>query len=440
MIIRNIIILLFLSFFNATVGQMPAFLSNKLQNTLDSLLVTSNTKGLSACIIDPRNGTWRGTAGVSFPNNSIKPEMQFGIASNTKLFTGIMILILEENGLLHLDDSIYHYLPKYQNIDTTISIRELLNHTSGIKDVNETPGYPDSIMNNTSRVYSANEIIQWIGPPSFQHGKGWEYSNTNYLLAGMIAEKVTGKKISTLIRDSILIPLKLDSTFFDVAEPVMGEKANPWHLGVNISPIPRISLNSAAGAAGAMYSNAGDMANWYQALMNGKIINANSMIELTTFVGSGNYSIGLAKQKLGGRTVYIHGGDIRGYRSQMLYDTALNISIALLCNSNPAPVTLIARELLLSIANYAPNGIAGGEINEIPVKVFPNPSNGIFNLTLPRGHQGYLEIFDQTGRLIDRTQDTIINISQQADGLYWLLCNDPKNKYKIPLIKFDYSY
>ena len=150
-------------------------LASKLQNTIDSLRASNNLKGISACVIYPGVGTWKGVTGLSHSGVPINSNMEFGIGSNTKLFTGVLLLKLVQNNIIHLDDSLYEYLPTYNNIDPNITIRQLLNHTSGLYDVTSVPGYPDSILNDPNRIYTAAELMTWAGPPLFAPGTDWNY-------------------------------------------------------------------------------------------------------------------------------------------------------------------------------------------------------------------------------------------------------------------------
>ncbi|MFM7768527.1 MAG: serine hydrolase domain-containing protein, partial [Bacteroidota bacterium] len=318
---RKSLIIYFQFFVLVASAQAQSFdpvLAGRLQNVIDSMRTTNNIKGLSACVIYPGVGTWKGVSGVSHFGTPINSDMEFGIASNTKLFTGVLMLKLAESGLLTLEDSLHEHLPTFNNIDSSITIRQLLNHTSGLDDVTSVPGYSDSILNDPNRIYTAAELITWAGQPLFPAGTDWNYCNTNYLLAGMIAESVTGQPYGQLLRDDILTPLQLDSTFLDVYDSVIYAIANPWQNGFNNNAIPRKSLNSAAWAAGAMYSTSGEMVQWYDALMNGQVLSPSSFQELTTFVGSGNYSMGIAETNVVNRTVWCHGGAIwGGYSSSM---------------------------------------------------------------------------------------------------------------------------
>ena len=99
---------------------------------------------------------------ISHSGTPITSDMLFAIGSNTKLFTAVLLLKLAENNLIQLDDSLHKHLPSFNNIDSNINIRQLLNHTSGIADVSSISGYPDSMLTNPNRVFTASEIITWV--------------------------------------------------------------------------------------------------------------------------------------------------------------------------------------------------------------------------------------------------------------------------------------
>ena len=329
---------------------LSPFLANELQYKIDSIRTADNLKGISASVIYPGMGSWKGATGISHPGTPMTSDMLFGIASNTKLFTGVLLLKLAEMNAIQLDDALHQYVPAFNNIDSNITIRQLLNHTSGLSDVTSVTGYSDSMLANPNRVYTATELLTWAGPPLFPAGTSWNYCNTNYLLAGMIAESATGQSYSQLLLDHILTPLQLDSTFLDVYETMLFPVAHPWQAGVNNNSIPRTSVNSAAWAAGAMYSTSWEMTQWYQALMNGQVLNSNSFSELTTFVGSGNYGMGISQATVNGRTVWTHGGTIwGGYNSSMMYDAATGIIICVLINQLPAQAYQVSIQLLSTL-------------------------------------------------------------------------------------------
>jgi len=405
-------------------------LAEKLQTKLDSLKTVYDIKGISASVLLPGQGLWKGTTGLSNGAVPIQSDMEFGIGSNTKLFTAVTLLKLAENNIINMENSLHEWLPNFVNIDSNITIRQLLNHTSGLADYNNIAGYPDSILSNPNRVFTPNELIKWVGPPLFVAGTGWDYSNTNYLLAGMIAESATGKNIAQLIRDSILNPLQLDSTFFDVQETVMGTIANPWQMGININAIPRTSLNSAAFSAGAMYSTSSEMAQWYQKLMSGQVLNQNSYNQMTTFVGSGNYGFGITRIVVDGRSCFAHGGSIRGYTSFMLYDTTTKAVICVLMNSNPSPARLVGEQMLLTLINF-PVSLPEFSYSKNFLEIYPNPTNTMLFIKAENNHPLHYQITNSIGQVMQQgnVNGNSIDVSSLSSGIYFVRLMDEKGRF-----------
>ena len=410
-------------------------LAGQLQSTIDSVRTANNVKGISAGVFYPGMGTWQGVSGISHPGVPITPDMEFAIASNTKLFTAVLLLKLAENNIINIDDSLYHYLPPFNNIDTNITIRQLLNHTSGLDDVISVPGYPDSVLSDPYRVYTAAELMTWAGPPAFAPGTGWEYCNTNYLLAGMIAESATGMPYGQLLRDSILTPLQLDSTFLDVYDSVLYTIAHPWQGGMDNNATPRVAMNSAAGAAGAMYSTSGEMLQWYNALMNGQVLNANSINEMTTFVGTGNYGMGISEAIIAGRTVWLHGGLIwGGYNSSMMYDTATGIIVCVLTNQLPATAFQIAVQLLMASVNSTV-GINENPTLPDPVTIHPNPASDLVHVRITDQIPKVISVIHPSGQVMMKLTEAIFSISALPGGLYHVIVETDKGIFVKKLIK-----
>ena len=421
--------------FSVSAQSFDPELATKLQFKLDSFRAANNLKGISACVMSPGLGTWKGVTGISHPGTPISSDLLFGIASNTKLFTGVLLLKLAENSIISLEDELHEYLPTFDHIDSTITIRQLLNHTSGLDDVTSVTGYPDSILSNPNRIFTAPELMTWAGPPLFQPGTGWGYCNTNYLLAGMIAEQATGKPFYQLLRDSILTPLQLDSTFLDVYETIPFTVAHPWQGGVNSNTIPRVALNSAAWTAGAMYSTAGEMAQWYNALLNGQFLNTSSLTEMTTFVGSGNYGIGISRAIVNGRTVWTHGGTIwGGYNSSMMYEPSTGIVICVLINQLPAQAYQVSIQLLSTIINHTVSAI-DIDAEEMSQSVYPNPTNGIVNIDIPNQAIQGIKVYDSQGKLIKEATKSQFTLSNYPNGKYWILAQTEESVYCFPVLK-----
>ena len=431
----SILVILLSLTFKVNAQTFDIALAGQLQNKIDSIRIANNLKGISACVIYPGVGTWKGVTGISHPGFPITSDMEFGIGSNTKLFTGVLLLKLSENKIVNLDDSLHQYQLNYSHINPDITIRQLLNHRSGLADVNDVIGYNDSILGNPNRIFTPTEVMSWVGPPLFPAGTSWNYCNTNYLLAGMIAERATGQRYGQLLRDSILTPLKLDSTFLDVYDSVSYPIAHPWQGGSDKFSTPRKALNSVAWSAGAMYSTAGEMAQWYDALMNGQVLNSKSFNEMSTFVESGNYGIGLYKTKILGRTVWQHGGTIwGGYNSSMVYDTATGIVICVLINQLPAQAFQVSIQLLSTLVNK-PVGVSENKSPEKLITVYPNPTNGVVKIEIQNQPILNIKVYDFNGQFIKETIKSQFDLTNYPKGIYFIKAQTEKGFYSYKLIK-----
>jgi len=394
-------VLLFFTFIETKAQPFNAQLAAMLNDTLNTYVSQiSNIKGMSAAVYIPGQGTWTGVARVSYTGTPITDVMRMGIASNTKLFVSTIILKLAENEMLSLDDPLSTWLPNYPNINPAIKIRQLLNHTSGISDPLFVSPWMDTINKNPTRIFTPAEVLSWVGPPDFPVGTSWNYSNTNYVIAGIIAQNATGFHISRLIRDSILTPLNLSSTYYDVEEPIGGVIAHRWWNSIDYHDTSRVGINTAAGCAGALFSTPSEMTQWYKALFNGQVINQASMNELTNFVATDNpalqYGLGLARDNTQGYTYWGHGGSTWGYRSKMIYDSCLHFSVFGISNSYPSGQDAVSFLLYRAIKNHIPgcSGPISGLItvtegtNAVTYSVPPVANATSYVWTLPAGVTG----------------------------------------------------
>ncbi len=406
-----LVIIVFISTFtftasNATAQTFNSSLATMLQDTLNTYFTAfNNIKGMTVSVYLPGQGMWQGKAGLSFAGQPITQDMEFGIASNTKLFVAVVMLKLAESNKISLDDSVHKWLPAYANIDPNITIRQLLNHTSGLSDPIFVSPWMDTIIANPNRVFTPVEVLGWLGAPAFTKGTSWGYSNVNYILAAMIAKNATGYHISKLIRDSILTPLNMDSTFYDVEEPVVGTLAHRWWNGgsgtvSDYNAVSRVGLNTAGGAAGSIFSTSSEMAQWYNALFSGQLLNAGSMAALRNFVPTlspvQQYSLGLLRETTQGLTYWGHGGDTWGYKSKMMFDSSMGAIVCGISNSFPDGMTSIPFLLYRAIKNHVPAGagiitglttVMQGQ-NTITYTTTPIANVVSYSWTLPNGATG----------------------------------------------------
>ncbi|MBE9064888.1 serine hydrolase [cf. Phormidesmis sp. LEGE 11477] len=202
-------------------------LSNQLDTYLSSR-VTETVPGISVAITSPFGDLSKVSGTANLENNTpVEKGDRFEVGSITKTFTATTLLKLVEAGILTLEDTLTDWLPA--NVTDSlpnaseITLRQLLNHTSGVAEY-------DSILIEQGqqnplvflRDWQPEEIVALIGEadPFFAPGEGWQYSNTNFILAGMVVEAATGNDLAAEVRSQIIDPLELDNTFFGAAEDI----------------------------------------------------------------------------------------------------------------------------------------------------------------------------------------------------------------------------
>ncbi|WP_329384404.1 serine hydrolase domain-containing protein [Streptomyces sp. NBC_01716] len=309
-----------------------------LQQQVDAVQKTG-TVGVLARSTGPR-GVQYATAGVADTETGRKarPGDKFRIASATKTYVSTVLLQLAGEGRLSLDDTVEDHLPGLVsgngNEGSRITVRQLLNHTSGL--FNYTADFPAL---TSIAAYEAGRYTTWTDEqlvgiatrhaPNFEPGANWSYSNTNYTLAGMIIKQVTGHTWQQEVTKRIVRPLALHNT----STPTTSSRIPGSHLkgysafGESAPAIDITEFNpSAAGAAGAMISTTGDMTTFYQALLGGRLLKPAQLKEMKTTVRAteldeawpgARYGLGLMRLPLTcGGSYYSHAGDLPGYATR----------------------------------------------------------------------------------------------------------------------------
>jgi len=320
-----------------------------LQKVLDLSLKITDGTGISSVVIIPGQGRWVGVAGHSRPCELISPDMLFDIASIGKNFVAILVCQLAEEGRLSLDDPLSKWLPTYPNIDNAITIRQLLNHTSGLFDWVDHPQSPFRRPFSANEVSSPEEVVtKLVSKPYFPPGSGFHYSTTNYTLLRMIVGQVTDSTVAKEIRARFLAPLGLSQALILDSETSVPETANIAHAWLDVDgngtlddvsswPISWIASRSPA----LMYCSAENLARWSQAVYRGEVLNQTSLKQVLTFhrpaphtpFATGN-GLGTQEFRLGGLVMWGHLGYGYGYTSSMVYIPKHSASIVVLINDN----------------------------------------------------------------------------------------------------------
>jgi D-alanyl-D-alanine carboxypeptidase len=336
---------------------------------------------------------WQGAAGFSHGDVEIEPSMLFGIGSNTKTLTSIILLRLQEEGRIDLDATIGPWFPDHPNIDTSITIRQLLQHTSGLGDYSATTAYRQTVGMDPSRILTEADILPLIPGPTFRAGTSWQYCNTNYYLAALIATKVTGTKLSELLRAYITRPLGLEQTVLAVEEDLVGEVAHRWIGGVDGFFVPINAAFSGAWAAGAVFSTASDMTLIYDRLFAGGLLGPASMEQLLDFTGPQLYGLGISQKPVGGTTIVGHSGEIRGYSSVVLRVPSLAVNIAVLTNDAQGNAVAVA-DTIIRILRSLPTSV---DADDLGIAIGPIPAHDHLAI---QGHSGTVEVLDLCGRVM----------------------------------------
>lgn len=400
---------------NSSIFAQPTIdpiLSYNLQIALDNQFSQYNIKGVVAAISMPNGDIWYGASGTSNGTDTIKSDMLFGIGSNTKTFTATLIMMLVEDNLIKLDDSIYHWIPSFSFIDSTITIRQLLNHTSGLYNYTDHPAMDDSVMANLGRFWTPEEVLAtFMDAPYFEKGSDYHYANTNYLMLGMIIKAVTGSSVSSFLHNRILYPLGLTHTFLDQEDSLMGEVAHVWYdifdngttYDLVLYNIDRTATYSSMWTAGAMFSTAEDMLLWSKALFTGKVVSDPTLDMMLDFLPGDGYGLGVAEYYISGREFWGHGGDVI-YKSFLLYSPLDSISIVLLCNDDEMTYSqrIDITEAVIDAYIAYQSGMPEISIKTTSFHAFPNPTNKGTNIeyTLNQQSDIAIDIFEITGKYV----------------------------------------
>ncbi len=287
------------------------------------------------------------------------------IGSVTKQYTAALILKLAEEGKLSLDDALTTYVD-YPVGHREVTIRHLLNHTSGIPSYT---GLDEFWKKHSSRDLTDEEMLELVRdrPFDFEPGERFLYNNTGYYLLGMIIAKVTGRTYADALHVHLLEPLGLEETRYDMNMDIVPHRAR----GYTISPIGLANAQPIGmrnpGAAGGLIATAADVLRWQQLLVSGSVVSDESyqkMIEPTRLADGSteNYGFGLATAERFDKSMVLHSGGINGFSSMLLYIPDEQLHVAVLSNN----AAVVAGEPAMRIAAAA-LGIAEDMPEDLPV-------------------------------------------------------------------------
>lgn len=271
------------------------------------------------------------------PKTPAKPEMRYSIGSISKQFTAAAILMLQEKGRLSLDDKVAKYFPDLTRANE-VTIRQLLSHTSGYQDY-----WPqDYVMKPMLSPTTARKIMDtWAKKPlDFEPGTKWQYSNTNYVIAGAIVEKVARMPFFQFLQQNIFKPLNMTSVM-DIDQARLTESDPTGYMRFALAPL-RVAPKEGTGwlfAAGELAMTAEDLAKWDISIMDRKLMRPSSYLALGTEtllkngVGT-NYGLGVNVTMALNRPALSHGGEVSGFVAQNLVFPDDRVAVIVLTNQD----------------------------------------------------------------------------------------------------------
>ncbi|HUG49030.1 MAG TPA: serine hydrolase domain-containing protein [Candidatus Limnocylindria bacterium] len=337
-----------------------ASLALALEGLLDDWLVASRAPGavLGLRLADGQTVVVAGGQTDDAGGFPVEADHRFRIGSITKTFVAALLVRLAGEGLLGLDDVLALHVPWAPHAER-VTVRQLLSHTSGMPDFAAEPAYRQGLLLDPGRVWTARETVEFVAEREldFDPGTEWAYSNTNYTLAGLVAEAVVGEPLADLLRDRIAAPAGLADTYLEGLEdspPI--ETAGHYDIDgdgdlENVRIIPYTGLVTSGAAAGGLSSTAADVLAFAVGLAGGQLLDATQLEELTAPApGSPAYGLGVGLFRREGRDLWGHAGGLPGYTALLVHVPADGASAVVLVNASGVDVqSLIGDALRLAL-------------------------------------------------------------------------------------------
>ena len=318
------------------------------------------------------------------PDTPARPEMRYSIGSISKQFTAAAVLLLQEDGKLSLNDKLAKYLPNLTR-SNEVSIRQLLSHTSGYQDYWPQDYVPPFML----QPITAEKILDlWARKPlDFDPGTRWQYSNTNYVIAGLIIEKVSGMPLLQFLQKRVFAPLGMKSVM-NIDQDKLGDTDAAGYMRYALGP-PRVAPKEGKGwlfAAGELAMPADDLARWDVSIISQKLLKPDSYREFETEVllqnGLGTqYGLGIDVSTQSDRRALAHGGEVSGFTSQNIVFPDDRVAIVVLTNQDAARAAAeISRQITTLLFNHEdPAAVAK---NEQARKIFEGLQHGAIDRSL----------------------------------------------------------
>ena len=306
-------------------------------------------------------------------------ETKYRLYSVTKQFTAVAVLMLEERGLLKVEDPVKKYFPDWEELDSRITIHQLLNHTSGLVNYMATADF------DQKKIEKQDFIKKYIGQPlDFEPGTQYNYSNTGYSLLGMLIEVLSGINYGQFLSKNIFLPLGMLNSGMINNQTIVEGMASGYYINRNEIIHCAYADVDTHRAEGGMYSTVLDVLKWDQSLKNGVLISKQSIEKMET-VYKDNYGYGVEINMHGDKKMIHHNGGYTGFLPALYRYVDHDFAVVVLSNYGFAA----SDKLCMEIAK-----ISFGEKYDMPVKppVFP---------LSPEILESYLGVYGEEGDTLE---------------------------------------
>lgn len=365
-------------------------LSPELRDKIDRLatdaLASSGVPSASIAVVKDGKIVYLNAYGSARlePKTPATSGMRYSIGSISKQFTAAAVLLLQEQGKLSLDDKVGKFIPDLTRANE-VTIRQLLSHTSGYQDY-----WPqDYVMPMMLQPVTTAKILDmWARRPlDFEPGTKWQYSNTNYVIAGVIIEKVSGKPLLQFLKEKVFSPLGMTSVA-NTDEKKLGDTDPTGYMRYALGPL-RVAPKEGAGwlfAAGELAMTAEDLAKWNISIMDQKLLKPASYREMEREAQLNNglgtrYGLGVSLAMEAGHRAVSHGGEVSGFVSESIVFPDERVSVVALTNQDASSAADdIARGIVPLL--FQQNDPATPEKLEQAKKIFEGLQHGTIDRSL----------------------------------------------------------
>ncbi|MBB3763598.1 serine hydrolase domain-containing protein [Sphingomicrobium lutaoense] len=396
----------------------PPDLAVKVDAYLDHAFVADGP-GVAANIVDDGKIVYHGARGMADVEEGVplRPDSRFRLGSITKQFAAAMMMKLIEEGRVSLDDPLNRYVSDFPRGDS-ITIRQLLNHTSGIRSYTSIAELMTEAAAN--RDLSTDEMIARFRDldPDFEPGSRFAYNNSGYVLVGAVIEAVTGKSWHEAVREELLLPHGIEGIVYMGAEDSDPELVGGYSIFADQVIRAQKIHGSVPHAAGALSGDVESVWQWYAALFGNEIVGEESLAAMTTPTKTGDgeevpYGFGLGMGEILDRRVVGHGGGIFGFQADSKYLPDEDLFVAVFANSDQSAVSpgaVTARLVHLSL---------GREVPLLEKQAFDEEALSPF-LGRYRFGEDYRDFFIRDGKLFTRRKDNAeVEAYAAGDGTYF---------------------